>query len=98
LGARNSTPTGPVLWRRKPRWTQISGSAQFDITCDSINHLAFGAGLHVYAGINLARLEMNAIFSSLAKMVRRIHIEHEERIVNNVLHGFAKLSVSVERY
>jgi cytochrome P450 len=52
----------------------------------------------VYAGINLARLEMNAIFSSLAKMVRRIHIEHEERIVNNVLHGFAKLSVSVERY
>ena len=70
----------------------------FDITRDSINHLAFGVGPHVCAGIDLARREMKANFSSLAKMVRRFHIEREERIVNNVLRGFAKLSVSVERY
>jgi cytochrome P450 len=70
---------------------------RFDITRNSVNNLAFGAGPHVCAGINLARLEMKAIFSSLAKKVSRFHIEHEERVVNNVLRGFAKLNVSIER-
>ena len=37
------------------------------------------------------------IFSSLAKTVRRFHIEHEERVINNVLRGFAQLNVSIER-
>ena len=62
---------------------------RFDVTRSPNDNLAFGAGPQVCAGINLARLEMRAIFSSLAKTVRRFHIEHEERIVNNVLRGFA---------
>jgi len=67
------------------------------VTRSSVNNLAFGAGPHVCAGINLARLEMKAIFSSLAKMVARFHIEHEERLINSVLRGFAKLNVTIER-
>lgn len=70
---------------------------RFDVTRNATNQLAFGAGPHACAGINLARLEMKAIFSSLARMVKRFHIEQEERVLNNVLRGFAKLTVSVER-
>jgi hypothetical protein len=29
-------------------------------------------------------------------MVKRFHIEHEERLVNNVLRGLAELNVSIE--
>jgi cytochrome P450 len=71
--------------------SKFSDPHRFDIARNPNNHLAFGAGPHVCAGINLARLEMKAIFSSLVKTVRQFHIEHEERIVNNVLRGFAKL-------
>lgn len=76
---------------------KFSDPHRFDIARNPNNHLAFGAGPHVCAGIKLARLEMKAIFSSLAKTVKQFHIEHEERMVNNVLRGFAKLNVSIER-
>jgi len=38
--------------------------------------------------MNLARIEMMALFTELAKRVRRFTIEEEKRIPNNVLRGF----------
>jgi cytochrome P450 len=58
--------------------------------------MAFGAGPHMCLGQNLAKLEMRALFTALARRVRRFRIEEEDRILNNVLRGFRKLIVTVE--
>jgi len=45
--------------------------------------------------MNLARLEMQALFTALAKRVRRFTILEEEPRLNNVLRGFTSLRVAV---
>jgi cytochrome P450 len=70
---------------------------RFDIRRDNARrHLAFGAGPHMCVGMNLAKLEMQALFTALARRVKRFRVEEEERILNNVLRGFSKLIVAVE--
>ena len=70
---------------------------RFDVRrVNSAGHLAFGAGPHMCLGMNLAKMEMRAIFTSLASRVKRFHIEEEERVLHNILRGFSKLIVSVE--
>jgi cytochrome P450 len=68
----------------------------FNVLRNSADQLAFGSGPHMCVGVHLARLEMNAIFSALAARVKRFHIEHEVRNLNNVLRGFGQLIVTVE--
>jgi cytochrome P450 len=80
---------------RDPR--QFPQPDRFDVRRDNAGrHMAFGAGPHMCLGSNLAKLEMRALFTALARRVKRFHIEAEERALNNVLRGFSKLIVSVE--
>jgi cytochrome P450 len=69
---------------------------RFDVLRNAAEQLAFGSGPHACIGLHLAKLEMTAIFSSLAARVGRFHIEEEVRNVNNTLRGFKKLIVNVE--
>jgi len=80
---------------RDPR--QFSDPDRFDIRRDNAGrHLAFGTGPHMCLGMNLARLEMRALYTALARKVKRFHIEAEQRALNNILRGFSKLIVTVE--
>ena len=46
--------------------------------------------------MNLAKLEMRALFTTLARKVTRFHVEVEERALSNILRGFRKLIVTVQ--
>jgi len=69
---------------------------RFDVRRGPANHLAFGTGPHVCVGVYLARMEMTALFTALARRVRRFSLGDTERALHNILRGFTKLDVAVE--
>jgi cytochrome P450 len=68
---------------------------RFDVHRNPANHMAFGTGPHVCVGLYLARLEMTALFTALARRVRRFELGDTERALHNILRGFTKLQVTV---
>jgi cytochrome P450 len=80
---------------RDPR--QFTEPDRFDVRRDNAGrHMSFGAGPYMCLGMNLAKLEMRALFTALARRVKRFHIEEEQRMLNNILRGLSKLIVTVE--
>lgn len=65
---------------------------RFDVTRNSKDQLAFGRGVHLCVGINLARLEAHAFLRQLVEHVERLEPAGPERwMINNTLQGPATL-------
>ena len=67
----------------------------FDIRRKPSDHLGFGHGEHACVGMPLARMEIRALLTALARRVHRFELVSEERAINNMLRGFARLNVAV---
>jgi cytochrome P450 len=66
----------------------------FDIRRNGPSHVAFGRGVHLCAGMHLARIEAHSLLDALADRVSRFELAGEPRwTVNNTLHGLAALPV-----
>ncbi|MHC2782180.1 cytochrome P450 [Bradyrhizobium liaoningense] len=68
---------------------------RFDVRRRASDHLGFGNGTHMCAGLHLARLEMTALLEALVEKVARFDIGEPVRALNNVLRGLASLPVRV---
>lgn len=70
-------------------------AARFDIRRRASDHLGFGNGTHMCAGLHLARLEITALLEVLIEKVRRFEIGEPVLALNNVLRGLSALPVRV---
>ena len=56
----------------------------FDISRSPNRHLSFGLGIHICAGINLARVEAKVAFQSLMSSFREINLLKKPKIANRI--------------
>lgn len=68
---------------------------RFDVLRSATDHLAFGHGVHKCVGNLLAKLEIKALLSALLRHVKHFELGVEQPIINNMLHGFAHLEVTI---
>ena len=60
-------------------------------------HLTFGMGIHQCVGQPISRLEMDVLFSELARRVRSIESTGEARpLLHNTLRGLTSLPVRIK--
>lgn len=69
---------------------------RFDLQRITTDHLGFGRGIHVCAGMNVARLEAECLLSSFIKRVNQIELAEEPQYsLNNTVRRLSKLVVRV---
>ncbi|TPG16757.1 cytochrome P450 [Sphingomonas koreensis] len=70
---------------------------RFDVNRDSRDHLAWGTGPHMCAGMHLARIEMEVLLEALAEAGVRMEAGKPEMGSNRGLYGFTSLPFRLER-
>lgn len=68
---------------------------RFDITRRAGDHLGFGMGTHLCAGMHLAKLEMTVLLEALLPRVAGFDIVEAVRRPHNTLRGLARLTTKV---
>ena len=63
----------------------------FDVTRKPLDQLGWGAGPHICAGMNLARMEMEVLLEALVQRVERIEADEATIGSNSGLFGFDRL-------
>lgn len=69
----------------------------FDVTRDARDHLAWGTGPHMCAGMHLARIEMEVMLEALVEADVTIGAKSPTRGENAGLYGFTELPFSIDR-
>ncbi|MEX2127628.1 MAG: cytochrome P450 [Xanthobacteraceae bacterium] len=64
---------------------------RFDVRRVGAEHLGFGNGIHMCAGMRLARLEMDSLLKALIRRVDRIEVAEPTVAMNNTICSFASL-------
>lgn len=66
---------------------------RFNVRRAGADHLGFGNGIHMCAGMRLARLEMDSLLKALVKRVERIEVGKPAVTMNNTICSFSSLPV-----
>jgi cytochrome P450 len=59
------------------------------------DHLGFGHGIHLCVGMHLAKLEMESLLSELVQKVDTIEVGEPSMVMNNSIHAFSRLPVTL---
>nr|WP_277923763.1 cytochrome P450 [Sphingomonas sp. TREG-RG-20F-R18-01] len=69
---------------------------RFDVTRDARDHLAWGTGPHMCAGMHLARIEMEVLLEALLEADVKLEAGEPELGSNSGLYGYSKLPMRLE--
>jgi cytochrome P450 len=99
--AETTIPAGSRVWminasaNRDERHYQDPD--RFNIERNPRDHLGWGHGVHLCAGIHLARMELEIFLEALASRVGRIVAGVPTRLLNNAAQGYATLPLKLHR-
>ena len=83
--------------------TIFTNAEQFDITRNPINHIGFGAGIHLCIGAPLARLEAQVVLKVLLKMLKDIELDTTKAdsvvpVNSMIIYGVEHLPINFKLY